>query len=81
MIDTKKIKDNLYNIFWWGFFAFCVYGLISTSITGEWVKWKWGYYNIDHIPYVLILFFLMLVQDIHAKNKIRDRLDKLEAKI
>lgn len=69
---------------WWGWvyyivLIYCVVGLIYTSST--WVRWKWGYYSLDALPYYLILFCLGIMNQIILNHRILQRIKLMEDRL
>jgi uncharacterized membrane protein YhfC len=59
-IERKWYKD------WWtyvyyGVFIWCIWDLINALDTLQ--RWKWGYFSIDMIPAILILFLLCVINN------------------
>ena len=44
----------------WGGIIYIIIGGILTI--GTWEQWKWGYFSIDIIPYLMILYLLWEVE-------------------
>jgi len=63
MINVKKhIKKYWWNYTYWLIFISNVLTHIPYFFNG-WVRWKWGYYNIDLIPFVLVILILAWINN------------------
>jgi len=65
---------KLWNILCWIFFISIIITALPYIDSSHWIRWKWGYYNIDLIPTVLLLLILYIVN-------LEIRISKIERKI
>lgn len=72
------VKLKLWDILYWVFFVSCIYGFIKTADT--WVRWKWGYYSIDALPYFVILFVISYIDRFMWMRELTKRISALEKK-
>ena len=73
----EKYKDWWFWTFWISF-IYCIWGVINTLDTYQ--RWKWGYYSLDAIPYVIILFILSYINTIIRLSRIDNRIKEIEGK-
>ena len=73
----EKYKDWWFWTFWISF-IYCIWGFINTLDTYQ--RWKWGYYSLDAIPYVIILFILSYINTIIRLSRIDNRIKEIEGK-
>jgi len=65
---------------WWGWIfwvnlLYCAFGILTVS---DWTRWKWGYYSLDSIPYLIWLCLLGYFNFVIMFHRIYKRIDKLE---
>ena len=53
------MKIKLWTILYWTFFISIIISALP-YINNGWTRWKWGYYNIDLIPTILLLIILYI---------------------
>lgn len=75
LIEYFDYKD-WWNWVFYGILTYAVIGLIYTIPT--WVRWKWGYFSIDSIAYIIILGLLGYVNQLILNERILKRLRRLE---
>lgn len=78
-----KIKKYFnYKDWWnWVFWIILIACLIGYGSVSDWERWKWGYYSLDSIPYIIILILLGVWENIIYRMRLSKRLDKLYAKV
>jgi hypothetical protein len=72
---------NLKDWFTWIFYPILIYCIIGYITVNDWVRWKWGYYSLDAIPYVLIIILLGIFENIIERTRMSKRIDELETKL
>ena len=72
------MKLKVWDILYYAFFISCIYGFITTADT--WVRWKWGYYSIDALPYFIILILIAYIDRFVWMCRLSKRISILEEK-
>ena len=58
IFNPKYIKNNILNWLWWFLLGYAILDIITN--THSLTRWKWGYFTIDWIPDLILLFILLI---------------------
>jgi len=73
------VKEHIKR-YWWNYtFWIIIFSNIIISIPyffNGWVRWKWGYYNIDLIPFFIIILILYEINKQIRLSRIEKKLEE-----